>query len=63
MSALYFSEQCEGFGMKAQACRYFDKSCFFCLTDYAVFLWVSERENGSVRCGVIYCCWDDVDVP
>ena len=28
VSALYFSEQCEGFGMKAQACRYFDKSCF-----------------------------------
>ena len=35
----------------------------FCLTDYAVCLWVSERDDWSVECGVLYCCWDDGDVP
>ena len=54
----------EEFGLKAQACRYFDESCFvFCLTDYAVCLWVSEREDGYVGCGVLYLCWGDGDVP
>ena len=53
----------EGFGLKAQACRYFDKSCFFGLTDYAVCLWVAERDGRSDGCGVLYCCWDDGDVP
>ena len=53
----------EVFGLKAQACRYFYKSCFFCLTDYTVCLRVSERDNGSVGCGVLYCFWGDGDVP
>ena len=52
------------FGLKAQECRYFDKSCVcFGLTDYAVCLWVPERDNRSVGCGVFYSCWDYGDVP
>ena len=53
----------DGFGLKAQACRYFEKSCFFGLTDYAVFLLVFEWDDRSVECGVLYCCWNDGDVP
>ena len=52
----------DGFGLKAQACRYFEKSCFFGLTDYAIFLLVFEWDNRSVECGVFYCCWDYGDV-
>ena len=53
----------EGFGLKAQACSCFDKSYFFCLTDYAVFLRVSERGNGGVGYGVLCFCWDDRNIP
>ena len=31
--------------------------------DYAVCMWVSELDDGSVGCGVLYFCWDDGDVP
>ena len=54
----------DGFGLKAQVCRYFDKFMFcFGLTDCAVCLWVSEWDNRSVGCGVLYCCWNDGDAP
>ena len=53
-----------GFGLKAQVCSYFDKSYFcFCLLDYVVCPWVSERYDGSVGYDVLYCCWDYGDVP
>ena len=53
----------EGFRLKEQACRYFDKSCCFGLTDCDVCMWVSERDNRSDGCGVLYCCWDDGGIP
>ena len=53
----------EGFGLKAQACRYFDKLCFFCLANYAVCLWVFEWDDRGVEFGVFYCCWDDMNIP
>ena len=35
----------------------------FGLIDYDVCMWVSERGDSSVGCGVFYCCWNDGDVP
>ena len=51
------------FGLKAQACRYFDKLYFFGLTDDTVSLWVFAWDDRSVECGVLYCRWNDGDVP
>ena len=35
----------------------------FGLTDDTVSLWVFALDNRSVECGVIYCRWNDGDVP
>ena len=36
---------------------------FFGLTDDAVRLWMFEWDDRSVECGVLYCRWNDRDVP
>ena len=35
----------------------------FGLTDDTVSLWVFAWNNSSVECGVLYCRWNDGDVP
>ena len=36
---------------------------YFGLTDDTVGLWVFAWDDRSVKSGVLYCCWNDGDVP
>ena len=61
--ALILGERLKDLGLRRRRVGIFKSRVFFCLADYAVCMRVSERYDGSVGCGVLYCSWDDRNVP